>query len=113
MTQNSPASDKISKNKKSRREFSGTKISNENPGKSNNNVLKDQKYEIVSVRNPSERSGPDSLSNRIITRDSNGKHFAMYCVKAFQPKKLVSQKFNYLKEIVKNNSQEIFVSYHR
>ena len=100
MTHNSPASDKIPANKKSRRTSSGTKISSENPGKSNNNVLKDQKYEIVTVRNPSEKSGPDSLSNRIITRDSNGKLFAMYCVKAFEPKKPVPQKFNYLKEIV-------------
>ena len=108
VTHNSPASDKIPANKKSRRESSGTKISSENPEKSNkkqsrksnNNVLKDQKYEIVTVRNPSEKSGPDSLSNRIITRDSNGKLFAMYCVKAFEPKKPVPQKFNYLKEIV-------------
>ena len=100
MTQNSPASDKVPTNKKSRRESSGTKISSENPGKSNNNVLKDQTYEIVSVRNPSEKSGSSSLSNRIITRDSNGKLFAIFCVKTFQPKKPVPQKFNYLKEIV-------------
>lgn len=102
MTQISPAIDKIPVNKKSRREASGSTISNENPGKSNNNVLKDQKYEIVTVLNPTVSAGPDSLNKRIITRDDNGKLYSIFCVKSFQPKKPVKQQqFKYLKEIVK------------
>ena len=101
MTQYSPASDKISSaKKKSRREFPATKIASLNPGKSNNNVLKDQKYEIVDVLDPSPLATAESLSNRIVTRDSDGKLFAMIYVKAFQPKKLISKELTYLKEIV-------------
>ena len=107
MTQNSPASDKIPANKKSRRESSGTKISSENPEKSNkkqsrksnNNVLKDQKYEIVDILDPSPLATVESLSNRIITRDRNGQLHAMIYVKAFQPKKPISKELTYLKEI--------------
>ena len=100
MTQNSPASDKISSaKKKSRRESPATKIASLNPGKSNNNVLKDQKYEIVDILDPSPLATVESLSNRIITRDSNGQLHAMIYVKAFQPKKPISKELTYLKEI--------------
>ena len=101
MTQNSPASDKISSaKKKSRRESPATKIASLNPGKSNNNVPKDQKYEIVDILDPSPLATVESLSNRIITRDSNGQLHSMIYVKAFQPKKPISKELTYLKGIV-------------
>ena len=86
-------------NKKSRRETTGPKLSNASPGKSNNNVSKEQKSEIVAVLD-SKKTG--CLSKRIITRENDGKLYSIIQVKSFLPKKTPPQ-FAYLKAIAEIN----------
>lgn len=103
MTLYSPALGKIPLNKKSRRESAMAKISSASPGTSNNNITKNQQYEIVAVLESKKEASCGTT--RIITRDDSGKLYCLYGVKSFIPKKKLLPEFNYIKAIVEKKAR--------